>query len=418
MIPTIFRRCVLAAVMSTASTSAFAAILNCDGTFQNATLPANSFLDFRFDAEENDKLGYALEATAGGGAAFQASVQIFDGTNAVVVNELFTNQDSDQFTVVSDGVHTVRFFNAAGQPSVELKTNCEAAGPSAAEINSVAATQAQLVTGAAGASASFSSSALSNAMSARNGGGATVSSNRITFSSRNGAGDSGWTAWGTAAFTQFNGRTDGTARSLTFGLDYAVSPNLLVGVMAGLNTYEQTTAGTKLSGRATEVGPYVVYDLGKTFDLEAFLTYSRPNYDLAGASLQSTRVTGGVKLRAQYEAGGVQLDSHLSLRGFNETTEAFAGQVAARTVEQYVASLSTKATFNTAGLWQPTLGLGVDAISTRDGRGGNASWISPRASLGIGYASGLTSFNASIDAGRALRDTTDLTLHLGLSVRF
>lgn len=393
-----------------------AQVEDCDETPVATNLPRGTFTDARFDAEDGDKLNYSV-APVGGGV--NVLIQVFDGGNLVVFNNVFNAQTNSTFVALTSGVHTVRFINQSVADDLTVSANCSLSDARRAEqIDQAANLQANVVFGAASAATSFSSAALSGAMNSRSAGGAVATANSVTFSTKNGATDSGWTAWGSLAFTHYNGQTDGSARALTMGLDYASSPRLLIGAMATVNTYEQTSFGAQLTGRATEIGPYLVYDLGNSFDFEAFLTYGRPEYNLAGSSLQSVRVSGGAKIRAAYEVGDVALDSHLSVRGFNEVTEPFQNFVPQRTVEEYTASIGSTATFAISSAWSTSVGFGVDGIVSRDGRGNSSSWVAPRAILGLRYRSDLTTFVASINAGRAIKDTTDVTLGIGLSVQF
>ncbi len=395
-----------------------AQVATCDtGVIVRPLAEGGGTTTYHFDFEDGGVLGVAVEGVAGAGP-LNVILQIRNSVGTLTGQKTYTADDDEEFSISPEDTYTVTFTNNSPTRSARVAAQCTNPGPSAELLDQARSIQTQIIQGAANSANLMVGNALSSARSLRGTGGATVSSNLISFSTRNGAADSGWTAWGTVGLTRFNGRTDGSARAFTFGLDYAAGPRLALGVLASAGFYDQVTQGVRLTGRAIDVGPYLIYDLGRGFDLEAFATYGRPTYDLTGgALLKTTRYTVGAKLRAQYDWNDIRFDSAVSLRGFREHTPAFA-VLAARNVEDFVASISTKMTFNRDEVWQPSLGLGLDATRSRDGLGATRTWVSPRGSLGIGYANAGTEFSASLDVGRSLRDTTDLSLNLGLSVRF
>lgn len=380
--------------------------------------------DFSFAMTQGDQVVVAILSSTGEVGVGLAGPVTLDG-DAVVGPASITFRADDT------GQHLLSVENRNAAPSVRYSLSCSvpiscsdvdtACNSPARDVPTVTETRAEqtrLVQASASASAAHLSRTLSEARRARGQSGAQVGRLGLTLSTKGGAGDSGWTAWSHLGLTRFSGRTEGQSRALTFGLDYALSPQLSAGVLLSASTQSQTVAGRSLSGRAVDIGPYVIYALGEDLDLEAFATYGRPSYTVTGGRLTSTRITSGVKLHTRHSLPGALLHSHLSVRGFYEDTPAFGILVPSRRLDELVAAFGSRLELTELGAWRPSLGLGVDAIRARDGLGGTQSWVSPRGRLAIDYAKGATAFSASVEAGRAVQDSTDLSLQLSLSFRF
>ena len=110
---------------------------------------------------------------------------------------------------------------------------------------------------------------------------------------------------------QVDAQFDGDISSGVVGIDYKVKDNLIAGVALGYEDSNFTTtfnAGTEDSSGWT-VAPYALFQVNKTFSVDATVGYSSLNYDMTRAEVRDLNtVTGSTDAERWFAAANVNGD--------------------------------------------------------------------------------------------------------------
>ena len=274
----------------------------------------------------------------------------------------------------------------------------------------VARTVTETATGATGG-------AINTAINQRNdSGGADVSRNTLFFAAPINE-NNGSRLWGNLQFRKFSGDTDGNGGEITFGIDTELPSGVIIGGILSYGDYDLEVDGTEVTARSLTLGPYFSVEVSDMWEIDGYLTYARPEYDVGGTDFTATRWSAQLRATATHMLGDIRADSFVSLLGYREDQPA-AGTFAAQEVSSFGSSAGTKLTMTSLGNFQPYLSIGLDYREADDGTDGTGSHTSPRVGLGFKQQMDAGLFRLDLDGGRIDEGTRDMGISVGYEVRF
>ena len=256
------------------------------------------------------------------------------------------------------------------------------------------------------------------------GGGNNVATrNSVFISTQNYAGDqttdvNAWAALDTRAY--FNGY-EGYSADLTFGADFLVAADTLLGVMFGANTSDlKDSLGNDTTSKALLAGVYGGHRFaGTAIVIDGYLSYSAVAYDTGATTVDTDRFMAGMRVSGDYavEYGTVTLRGSLS--GAWEDFPAGAIAPVGGTTQQTLLSVGAKMAWDKplqgTSLF-PFASLDVEYGWYNEVTGANDEFIAPRVGLGLAGTVGGGQLALSVDAGRT--SSTVIDVGLGLSYGF
>jgi hypothetical protein len=220
----------------------------------------------------------------------------------------------------------------------------------------------------------------------------------------------GWRAWGYSEFRQFSNLAEGGSMGVTVGADRGFGP-LRAGVLL---SYDKTTLDTGLGDESVQnvaFGPYITGSAAN-FNYDAFVTMSRPRYDLIGDDLTGKRVSYGLAGEGSFEVGMAVLYPNLRLGG---ATEDLDGETLKS--NQLAAGLRVELA-QVEGV-QPYLSIAYEGTRLDGGITGKTEHGAPRFGLGFSYQ---TEYGAAlgldIDGGETIEDLRDVGVRLSYSYSY
>ena len=267
--------------------------------------------------------------------------------------------------------------------------------------------------------------AMRNNISSRFGGGGdnVATRNSVFLSTQNHAGAqpmnaNAWIAVDTRAY--FDGY-EGYSADLTFGADFLVTANTLLGVMLGANTSVlEDSVGNETDADALLVGVYGGHRFGGTdIILDGHFTYSAVDYDTGAITIGTDRILAGLRVSGSYSVADGTVSPRASLSGTWEDFPVGAVAPVGGTAQQAIASVGAEMAWNkplpgTSLL--PFVSLDVEYGWVEEVSGLADDFIAPRVGLGVAGVVGGGQLALSIDAGRT--SSTVIDAGFGLSYEF
>ncbi|WP_407495250.1 autotransporter domain-containing protein [Pseudooceanicola sp. MF1-13] len=385
-----------------------------------ATLAASDQLQVFFQSET--KSNVASHSLTVNGTQICSGVTACDGAS-------YSAPSSGTYTMVMSGVATSGSYNAylqcngsCASPQTSKTSGGSTGGGSTGGGSTPTPTpttssqQAGQVVAATGASsASASGTAIGNAIGSRGGSGAPRVSTQGVFISTQGENSSA-NFWANLSGTSFSGVLDGGGAELTFGADWEIGAQTILGAALSYGKYDVTIGGTNYDSEALAVGPYISTALGETVTLDAYVLFARPDYRSGAATWKTDRVMGGLTAGMDYSLGQTQVTGYLGVSGFSEKLPATAPG-GARTISQAMASIGAKFDFAPTQAIRPSLTVGADAIRLNDGATVTRS-VSPRLGLGLDADIGPGVLSINVNGGEVFKDARAVSLGIKFSANF
>jgi len=240
------------------------------------------------------------------------------------------------------------------------------------------------------------------------GGGVQASRDSVFFTQGDAA--SGWRAWG---FTDFRNYSE-NATGRSFGLAVGADRDVGAARMGVLLAYDVTTldqGGGDESVRSMAIGPYVSGDAG-SFSYDAFVTYSRPEYDLSGGAVTGKRLTYGLRGETAFDVSFGSVQPYLSINGSNEDLDG-------DTLTSISQSAGVRVDFTTFGEALPYISVAYTNNRTDSELTGSTEHQSLRYGFGISQMldNGAT-LGLDVDSGEAIEGIRDVGLRISYSMQF
>ncbi len=128
---------------------------------------------------------------------------------------------------------------------------------------------------------------------------------------------------------------------LSFGVDYLVEPDLLIGFMGQLDRFKQdfTTPGSEIDGRGWMAGPYATLKLDEHLYLDVLGAWGRSDNDISPFgtytdSFETDRWLVSSTLTGQFDVGNWDLRPSYTLQFFHERQFAYTDTLGVRIPEQ------------------------------------------------------------------------------------
>jgi len=289
-------------------------------------------------------------------------------------------------------------------------------GGGSTPTQTTASQQAGQVVAATGASSSSASgTAIGNAISSRGGSGGPQVSTQGVFISTQGE-NSNANFWANLSGTKFSGVLTGGGAELTFGADWEIGAQTILGAALSYGKYDVTIGGTNYDTEALAFGPYISTGIGENLNLDAYVLFARPEYVSGATTWKSNRVMGGLTAGMDYMIGQIQMTGYLGVSGFKEQLPA-AAPGGARDVSQAMASIGTRFDFAPTAAVRPSLTVGADAIRFNDGATVTKS-VSPRIGFGLDADMGPGTFSVNLNGGEMFKDARAVTLGIKYTASF
>jgi len=128
---------------------------------------------------------------------------------------------------------------------------------------------------------------------------------------------------------------------LSFGVDYLVEPDLLIGFMGQVDRFKQdfTTPGSEIDGRGWMAGPYATLKLDEHLYLDVLGTWGKSDNDISPFgtytdTFETDRWLVSSTLTGQFDAGNWDLRPSYTLQFFHERQSAYTDSLGVRIPEQ------------------------------------------------------------------------------------
>ncbi|MBY6159859.1 autotransporter outer membrane beta-barrel domain-containing protein [Mameliella alba] len=385
---------------------AFATTLDCS-TVQGVVHTAPAYVTV------NLQQGETLNISTPDGGTLAVSIEFGGqgGKDDSICNPAFDGTSCDGFSHQAQltGDYGVEAFAQAGNT---FTLSCGGGGGGAAATG----VQGAQGTGAfvsASSSIGFVGSAINGSLAGA--APATVTRNGL-FLSTLGA-DSGVTGWAALQGRQFDGDVDGSARELTFGMDFEAGAATRLGLFVSIGKSDLDISGVSVDSDAISFGPYFKTQLGDRYSVTGYALFARPDYDVGGITYRAERRAAGLTANADYTWGSADIRSFIGLSGFAEDHPA-AGGLSARRISGLTGSIGTRASFDIGTSLTPYVSLGAEYNRYDDGLGTREDHTGPRIGTGFAYDAGKGRLTLDVDGGRLLDDTRDLKLRMNYNLNF
>ncbi|CUH83856.1 autotransporter outer membrane beta-barrel domain-containing protein [Thalassovita mediterranea] len=324
--------------------------------------------------------------------------------------ELFcsgSNCDEYEFVVPEDVIASILVqldpSSIGGSMNVSCRPSAGGTADSGAAAAAGSASGTAIRQGLAGAQSGRSSS----------GGSSQVTQNSLHFTGKS---DAGTYVWTQLKGTDFSGSLDGNGFELTAGVDWQIGQDKFAGVLVSYGDYDITSDGNNFDNTAWSVGPYLSARFDNNKELDAYLTFARPEYANGGSSYRSDRVLGSVTLRGDIVLGNTLFEGYAGLDAYSEKLPD-AAPGGARTVTSQTARIGARFDFNRTGNARPFVRIGADATRFRDG-GTRLNSVAPSLGLGIvgDFANG--GYHLTLDGGEIFDGARATTVSFGFNRNF
>ncbi|MCR9239731.1 MAG: choice-of-anchor D domain-containing protein, partial [Rhodobiaceae bacterium] len=128
---------------------------------------------------------------------------------------------------------------------------------------------------------------------------------------------------------------------LSFGVDYLVEPDLLIGFMGQVDRFKQdfTTLGSEIDGRGWMAGPYATLKLDEHLYLDVLGTWGKSDNDISPFgtytdTFETDRWLVSSTLTGQFDAGNWDIRPSYTLQFFHERQIAYTDSLGVRIPEQ------------------------------------------------------------------------------------
>lgn len=234
-----------------------------------------------------------------------------------------------------------------------------------------------------------------------------------------------WNAWASLEGRSYSGGIEGATFDLVAGVDYLVSPDLLVGMLGGMGRTLLTVSGTPESSYSPMLGAYFGRNFNDQVIVDGFIYYARPVYAKSGASFTSARVSAALNVTGYIEGNQIDIEPFLFARGYQENQPSYIASgpvvVAANEVVTFAASLGVRVRLrNDAdpdGL-APYFSAASDMKRTNSTLAGADIFTAPRLSMGLAGRVGAGQLSINVDFGKSRSDTYDRGLKIGYDLKF
>ncbi len=220
----------------------------------------------------------------------------------------------------------------------------------------------------------------------------------------------GWRVWGYADLRRFSEDATGQSFGATFGADRDLG-NLRAGVLMSYDTTTLDLGGGDERVTSLAVGPYVAGDAGP-LSYDAFVTLSRPQYELIGGDETGKRVTYGLRGATAFETSIGTVSPFLSVTGAHE-------EVGGDTLNSVYQAAGVRVDFAAQMGFDPYLSLAYTNNRIQSALTGTTEHQSMRYGLGFTHAleNGAT-LGVDLDAGEAIEGIRDVGLRLSYTMEF
>ncbi len=150
-------------------------------------------------------------------------------------------------------------------------------------------------------------------------------------------------AWFKAQYKQFGGGADehGDFAIAYFGMDYLVKPDVLVGALVSLDTMEEVTDTSTVSGFGYMIGPYVTAQLASNLYFDGHVAVGQSDnrvspFNTYTDSFRTGRWLARASLTGEARHGNWTIRPHARLGYFEETQQRYTDSVGATIPSQTV----------------------------------------------------------------------------------
>lgn len=256
-------------------------------------------------------------------------------------------------------------------------------------------------------------------------GGFSAGANNIFVSSRgldaaaDALGEPELNAWVALEGRRFTGTSTGDSRSITFGIDRLVNPDLVIGGFIGLGDQTVTSAGTTTATSAPLIGAYGARKINDTLFLTGFAGYGRPEYSVGAQRGTATRRLAGVALNGSFAAQGLTFKPAVSVLASQEDMPAL-GTSAADTLRNVQGQLDLRVEpqQRLANGLLPYARLAADFNRQSSNAGETDSFTKPRIGFGADWQLASGTLRLDVDYGSINSGTNDLGAALTYDFRF
>ena len=234
-----------------------------------------------------------------------------------------------------------------------------------------------------------------------------------------------WNAWMSGEVRAYSGGIDGFSLDVVGGIDRLVTPNMMVGVLAGFGRTVVTDTGTPEVANSPMLGLYISNKVSTGLTFDGFVSFAQPAYDTNGASFTASRQSIGLTVSGTFKRGAMAIEPFLFARGYQEAQPGYTAGggavIGANNTRSFAATLGVKMAFQGKkpdGALVPYISAGADYRLVSSTLGGTDRMIAPRIGFGLNGKLGQGDISLDIDIGRARSDTIDRGLKLGYELKF
>ncbi|WP_298256843.1 autotransporter outer membrane beta-barrel domain-containing protein [uncultured Litoreibacter sp.] len=223
-------------------------------------------------------------------------------------------------------------------------------------------------------------------------------------------------AWASADTKRFNGTYSGNSTNLIFGADTLLGDAFAVGIIAGYNNSSvDVPAGQRVKAEGLSIGTYFSAQLSDTLNLDGFVGFGKPDYNVDGGQFSGDKTFGNLTLTGSVPLQRAELSPFISVASVREKLPAFTSTApvvayAATEIKSFVATIGTGVHYNPIDkgnlTYLPNAGFEVDYVRNDDGFGTTDSFTAPRISGGVTILSDTGAANFGAHISRTSEGTT------------
>nr|WP_309501855.1 autotransporter outer membrane beta-barrel domain-containing protein [uncultured Roseovarius sp.] len=370
--------------------------------------------------------GGFIDGPEGGGAGIgQSAFYFVDGSRTRLSGTFFYPRPSDVVSetfVMPSGVNGLGWAEDA--PAGSFYTEFTNLGVTCATVSPISFSSDVAKISVAGQQRAINGALGSNINSRfSRGGESVVTRNSVFFSTQGHTGNqqmdaNAWFSVDTRAY--FDGY-EGYSADLTFGADFLVNTNTLLGVMLGFNASNlEDKAGNETDAEALLVGVYGAHRFsGTDIVLDGYLSYSAVDYDTGPTTIETDRILAGLRVSGSYDVEDGTVSPRASLSGTWEDFPIGAVAPVGGTNQQTLVSVGVEMAWNkplpgTALL--PYVSVDLEYGWVEEVGGQSSDFAAPRIGFGVSGEAGGGQLALSFDAGRTTSSVIDAGI--GLSYEF